>query len=174
MKREEEIRQFVSGELKDSGERKIFETGAMRDTPEGKGRCDLMPLDVVGTLLHCDVLNSIEEFKVLKDTYYLKQALTIFSIKANVDPYTLMLEVSKHFEAGALKYSENNWKRGIPLHCYIDSGVRHLLKHLRGDKDEPHDRAFVWNMLCAAWTYENHSELDDIEIDLKSREEHPS
>ena len=46
--------------------------------------------------------------------------------------YTLMLEVSKHYEAGALKYSENNWKKGLPLHCYIDSGVRHFFKYMRG------------------------------------------
>ena len=35
-------------EIKDSGERREFETGAVRDIQKGKGRCDLMPLDVVG------------------------------------------------------------------------------------------------------------------------------
>lgn len=34
--------------LKDSGERREFGTGAVRDIQEGKGRCDLMPLDVIG------------------------------------------------------------------------------------------------------------------------------
>lgn len=29
--------------LKDSGERRKFETGAVRDIVEGKGRCDLLP-----------------------------------------------------------------------------------------------------------------------------------
>lgn len=33
--------------IKDSGERREFETGAVRDIAEGKGRCDLMPLDIV-------------------------------------------------------------------------------------------------------------------------------
>ena len=33
--------------IKDSGERKEFSTGAVRDIQEGKGRCDLLPLDVV-------------------------------------------------------------------------------------------------------------------------------
>jgi len=54
----------------------------------------------------------------------------------------------------------------MPLHCYIDSAVRHFLKHLRGDTDEPHDRAFVWNLLCAVWTLKNKPELDDIERDI--------
>lgn len=30
-------------ELKDSGERRVFQSGAVRDIEEGKGRCDLLP-----------------------------------------------------------------------------------------------------------------------------------
>ena len=52
-------------------------------------------------------------------------------------------------------YLENNWKCGMPLKCYIDSGTRHYLKTLRGDNDEPHYRGFVWNLLGALWTIEN-------------------
>ena len=63
--------------------------------------------------------------------------------------------------AGALKYGENNWQKGIPTHCYVDSAVRHYLKFLRGDKDEPHDRAFIWNLLCCIWTCEHMPELND-------------
>lgn len=37
-------------EIKDSGERREFETGAVRDIQDGKGRCDLLPLDVVSWL----------------------------------------------------------------------------------------------------------------------------
>ena len=37
--------------LKDSGERRQFESGAVRDISEGKGRCDLLPLDAVGLLV---------------------------------------------------------------------------------------------------------------------------
>lgn len=66
---------------------------------------------------------------------------------------TAILEVSKHYENGCLKYGERNWEHGIPIHSYIDSGVRHLLKVYRGDSDEPHDRAFIWNMLGVYWTH---------------------
>lgn len=75
---------------------------------------------------------------------------------------TAMLEVSKHYEDGCTKYGERNWERGIPLHCYIDSGVRHYLKFIRGDEDEPHDRAFLWNLLGALWTQDNKPELIDL------------
>ena len=77
------------------------------------------------------------------------------------DPFTMLLEVSKHFEEGAKKYGEYNWQKGIPVHCYIDSAVRHYLKWLREDDDEPHDRAFVWNILCCIWTCTHKPELDD-------------
>jgi hypothetical protein len=73
----------------------------------------------------------------------------------------MFLEVSKHFEEGAEKYGEYNWQKGIPTHCYIDSAVRHYLKWLRGDEDEPHDRAFCWNILCCTWTCIHKPELND-------------
>lgn len=37
--------------IKDSGNRTEFETGVIRDIQAGKGRCDLMPLDVVAGYL---------------------------------------------------------------------------------------------------------------------------
>ena len=79
-----------------------------------------------------------------------------------MDEVTLLLEVSKHYEEGAKKYSARNWEKGIPLHCYIDSAVRHYLKFLRGDDDERHDRAFVWNLLGALWTQLHKPELIDL------------
>jgi hypothetical protein len=77
----------------------------------------------------------------------------------------MFLEIAKHFEAGAKKYGENNWQKGIPTKHYIDSGVRHYLKHLRGDQDEPHDRAFAWNILCCIWTAFRKPELDSYRKD---------
>ncbi len=155
--------------IKDSGKRREFTTGAVRDVSEGKGRCDLLPLHVVGDVLNLPELRFIEAFKQTKDTKYLIRVLTSFSLSRKCDIFSMLLEVSKHFEAGADKYGENNWKKGIPLHCYLDSGVRHFLQYLRGDKDEPHERAFVWNILCAIWTYSNKPELDDVEMDLVTK-----
>ena len=66
--------------IKDSGKRREFETGAVRDIQEGKGRCDLMP----------------------------------------------------------------------------------HLKCLRGDNDEPHNLAFIWNLMCCAWTVIHKPEMNDL------------
>ena len=154
----------MAATIKDSGNRTEFKTGAVRDMREGKGRCDLMPLRVIARCYmgdvpsgegdeegerDCRVLNYIADFQETCDTKYLGKALDWF--RGYDDWCTMFLEVSKHFEEGAKKYGENNWQKGIPVHCYIDSAVRHYLKWLRGDTDEPHDRAFVWNIMCCIW-----------------------
>lgn len=154
--------------IKDSGERREFDTGAVRDIQEGKGRCDLMPLDVVYGLYDYIglldepvrlVFDRIQRFIDTGDCKWLYDALVNFHWFG--DFHTMFLEVSKHFEEGAKKYGEHNWQKGIPVKCYIDSAVRHYLKWLRGDKDEPHDRAFVWNILCCIWTCIHKPELND-------------
>ena len=145
--------------IKDSGTRREFQSGAVRDIQEGKGRCDLMPLHVIGTYYkvvndgtHEDiywVFHDINHFQRTNDIIDLYRALERFY--GFSDHETMFLEVAKHFEEGCKKYGENNWQKGIPPKCYIDSAVRHYLKWLRGDKDEPHDRAFVWNLMCCIW-----------------------
>ena len=143
----------------DSGERRQFETGAVRDIQEGKGRCDLMPLEVVAELLQTASTDSdpyirrIKKFMDSGETRWLKICLMEFGTlsAAFKSIPTMLLEVAKHFEEGAKKYGENNWQKGLPVQCYIDSAVRHYLKWLRDDRDEPHDRAFVWNLMCCIW-----------------------
>lgn len=92
-------------DIKDSGKRQEFSTGAVRDTSEGKGRYDLLPPRAVR-------------------------------------------EVARHFEAGAKKYAERNWEKGIPLARFLDSGIRHAFAALQGDDDENHAAAAAWNLLC--------------------------
>lgn len=152
--------------IKDSGGRREFSTGAVRDIQEGKGRCDLLPLDVVGKLYDefpfmSGVFHEIKRFQDTGDYGFLTGALYCFKTSENNSYANMFLEASKHFEEGAKKYGEYNWQKGIPTHCYIDSAVRHYLKHLRGDTDEPHDRAFVWNILCCIWTCIHKPELND-------------
>lgn len=145
----------------DSGDRTEFPSGAVRDMRVGKGRCDLLPLDVVKGLMSTersrDIFEYIGRFQEEGDVRFLYDALIRFSEGFHCETLTkqishMLLEVAKHFEEGAKKYGDNNWQKGIPVHCYIDSAVRHYLKYLRGDQDEPHDRAFCWNILCCIWT----------------------
>lgn len=175
-------------EILDSGERRTFESGAVRDVQEGKGRCDLLPLDVVATVLGmyfsndliCNpddgILYFIHQYVVNGDVGNLYTVIRKFLEQECLNPCTAILELAKHYEDGARKYQPRNWEKGIPLHCYIDSGVRHYIKHLRGDKDEPHDRAFLWNMFGAIWTHNHKPELIDLPFkdNLKTPLNHPS
>lgn len=92
-------------EIKDSGSRTKFPTGAQRDCHEGKGRMDLLPVRA-------------------------------------------LIEVAKVYEEGAKKYEARNWEKGIPLSRFMDSGLRHAMKWLKGDRDEPHLEQACWNFLC--------------------------
>ena len=161
--------------IMDSGERREFESGAVRDIQDGKGRCDLLPLDVCGALLdhydqfysgitsrHQNTLCYIAEFFDDGRVEHLYDALISFADRAYGHVSILLLEVSKHFEEGATKYGERNWEKGIPAHCYVDSAVRHYLKWCMDVIDERHDRAFCWNILCLVWTLKHHPECNDL------------
>ena len=159
--------------IKDSGDRTEFDTGAVRDMREGKGRCDLMPLEVVAEFFSRgiytpDPKRSEDIYLIFLNicgftnsnyttTHLLYRPLAVFDATYHDSTPTMFLEVSKHFEDGAKKYGENNWQKGIPVNCYIDSAIRHYLKFLRGDTDEPHDRAFVWNLMCCIWEVDYHN-----------------
>lgn len=98
-------------QVKDSGSRQEFSTGAVRDTPEGKGRYDLLPAYAIG-------------------------------------------RIARHFENGARKYEDNNWRKGIPLTRFLDSALRHLFKFSEGYRDEDHLAAAAWNILALIETEE--------------------
>lgn len=168
--------------IQDSGNRREFESGAVRDMAEGKGRCDLLPLDIISELYsvfpdtiptapqnnHCGIFENIGNYVKLGETKYLYYAILEFCNEIiNWDFSTAVIEVSKQYEEGCQKYGDRNWEKGIPLHCYIDSGVRHLLKYLRGDNDERHDRAFLWNMFGALWTAKHKPDCIDLPFNEK-------
>ena len=145
----------------DSGDRKLFPSGAVRDINTDKGKCDLVPLDIMCELVDSYEIACIETFRRNANVAALYNALDHFAKEAFDTPENMILEVSKHFAEGAAKYDIDNWKKGIPIRSYIDSGIRHYLKYRMGIEDERHDRAFVWNLLCCAWTFKNKPELDD-------------
>lgn len=142
----------------DSGCRHEFASGAVRDIQVGKGRCDLVPLDVAAELTTDTILGCISAFQETNKTEYLYRALSYFARRYD-SVYDMLLEVAIHFEEGSEKYGPDNWKRGIPWERYVDSSVRHYWKWMRGDDDENHDRAFVWNIMCLIWTVEHGLEV---------------
>lgn len=166
--------------IKDSGNRTEFESGAVRDVQEGKGRFDLVPLNVISdmifsigdapafgtlayTIFHLSLAQKeLEECaphdQIREDLYMALRSFSSYAFGIDAKQKSMkylyanmLLEVAVHFEEGAKKYEENNWKKGIPLNRYFDSACRHLFKYIRGDSDERHDRAFAWNIMCMIW-----------------------
>lgn len=62
--------------------------------------------------------------------------------------------LAKHLEAGALKYNDRNWEKGMPLQDFWDSAVRHLFQYLEGQRDEDHLAAAAFNVMGLMHTEE--------------------
>lgn len=144
-----------------------FETGAVREDKTGKGRPDLVPLEMIADL--AGLMIADQEVKVLLQKMDTMQQATLVDNKyshaisvlyhfASVFGLSLAdiaIKAAQHYELGLEKHPENNWKKGIPERSYIASAYRHLFAHQSGDASEPHDAAFIWNMLGLAWSYKN-------------------
>ena len=180
-----------------------FDTGAVRDIQEEKGRCDLAPLSVEGMItkywkehfpfelvreyndievadVYDVILLNISHYQWTGDCNGLLASICLFvenapiwhnptmndpSIAWNLNtPICLaLLDVSHHYKEGAQKYGERNWEKGINIHSYIDSACRHFIKFCYNCCDEPHDLAFMWNIMCCLWTIDNcNKELIDL------------
>ena len=179
----QETRNFEAEKhILDSGERREFESGAVRDIQEGKGRFDLLPLGEVARYFEIYdnltedtsdfvVPSCVNNFIKFKNDEFIYAAIRAFiGIAYEGNSYKAIMEVAKHYEEGAKKYAERNWEKGINFHCYIDSAMRHYFKYLTGWEDEPHDRAVLWNLFCLLWTYHNKPELDDLPRYIGERE----
>lgn len=77
-------------------------------------------------------------------------------------PMCALLRLSKHYENGSADHGERNWEKGLPMHSFLDSAIRHLLKYMDGQTDEDHLCAAAWNILGAMWTEEKRPEMQDI------------
>jgi hypothetical protein len=67
-------------------------------------------------------------------------------------PFYPQERLAQHFENGARKYDDDNWKKGQPLRQYVNSAMRHLFKISEGMLDEDHPAAVAWNMYALMWT----------------------
>lgn len=155
----------------DSGDRTQFPTGAVRDLRIGKGRMDLCPLDIVAEYIRSDTLRFIDIYTHTGNRDSLWEAIKAFCLERGWDICTGIIEASKQYEEGCKKYGDFNWQKGIYLHCYVDSASRHYMKWLRGDIDEAHDRAVIWNLLSALWTDKHLPEMQDIATIIREASE---
>lgn len=55
-------------------------------------------------------------------------------------------------EAGALKYGDNNFLKGMCVHRYMDSCLRHINNYRSGLRDEDHLIQAAWNLMAIVAT----------------------
>lgn len=67
-----------------------------------------------------------------------------------VTPFA-MRRIARHYEDGAVKYSDRNWEKGQHIMRYLDSAERHIndlkVAMLLGEQAEDHAAAVAWNMM---------------------------
>lgn len=149
--------------IKDNGQRTQFETGAVREIDETKGRCDLIYNKAWADVTGDDFYDYIEDFIRTGDVWSIQKAIYLIVDKAyELDFNTAYLEVSQHYAEGAKKYADRNMEKGIPWHSMVDSALRHYTKWRRGDDDEPHARAVIWNLLTLLYMVDYKPELNDL------------
>jgi hypothetical protein len=165
-------------ETKDSGQRRVTETGSQRDVRTGKGRYDLLPGKQVNQLMSCEfpevcidplsagihaVCQWVDSGGSVGGS---RLAWSVAWLLADEGGYTdgpsdvqvfarAIQRVTGLYERGAEKYGDDNWKKGQPLSWYIDSGARHFFMYLAGHRDEDHAAAVIWNVLGYMWTKDN-------------------
>jgi hypothetical protein len=137
----------------DSGNRDQFNTGAVRDTQEGKPRYDLIPVQFLKEL----ALHVQDEPDARLDLV----------------PVEPLLRLAAIYGRGSKKYGDNNYKLGIPLKRVYASLLRHVFQWAEGDRKEDHLMQAAWNLFTIVWTEtailsgQLDRELDDMAV-LKS------
>lgn len=69
-------------------------------------------------------------------------------------PHELLTRLAELYTRGAVKYDENNWRKAnsdIEYKRFISSAWRHFIAWQRGDIDEDHAIATIWNIMSYEW-----------------------
>lgn len=77
-------------------------------------------------------------------------------------PHSALLRVARHVENSLADHEERNWEKGLPMHCFLDSAMRHVFKYMDGMVDEDHLAAAATNLLMALWTEDHLPAMQDI------------
>lgn len=60
-----------------------------------------------------------------------------------------LYRVALVYEAGAKKYDEHNYAKGMKICRCLDSALRHINQYILGYSDEDHIAQALWNMMAA-------------------------
>ena len=95
---------------------RTFASGAIRDDNDCKGRCDLIPLDIVINVKEDKPLNLIHNFKVSGEVEHL---INLLKLEMNEDIYNVLLDVSHRFGLVQLNTETIIGKKVYQLMCIL-------------------------------------------------------
>ncbi len=150
---------------KDSGQRAHFETGAQRDTEDGKLLLHKIPFRVL--LEMQQKAGGAETVLIDRSKKAVHEADE--DQRHDLIPQLALDRLAALYARGAKKYDDNNWQKGIPLVRVFGSLLRHAFQWYWGDTSEDHLAAVIWNAITLLWTEakiaegERPSSLDDRE-----------
>lgn len=81
------------------------------------------------------------------DTGALREPSTGKGAYELISPFALE-RIAIWYELGARKYADRNWEKGIPFNRLIQSAIRHLIRWMKGDREEDHLAAVCWNVMA--------------------------
>jgi hypothetical protein len=70
-------------------------------------------------------------------------------------PSCALRRLAAIFEEGEIKYSRDNWKKGLPWSSTYNHLQEHLQKYQDGDRSEDHLAKAMWGLVVEMWFEEN-------------------
>lgn len=71
-----------------------------------------------------------------------------------------MRRIAETYGEGALKYGDDNWKKGFQRSVMISHCVEHIRLYMAGNTDEDHLAHAAWNLMSQMWFDEKKPELN--------------
>lgn len=161
---------MTAKKLKDTGQRTIFNTGSQKEIVVGRGRYDLIPLQVIAELQKADIYykgakTEEEQVKLLPDYInYINKAMISENLEnkqdlllsaanllirdiLNITVITAVQQLAILYEQGANKYAARDWEKGRPMEVFLNSALRHTYQFLNNETDENHGIQALWNII---------------------------
>lgn len=70
--------------------------------------------------------------------------------------------LAETYAEGARKYSDHNWRKGMPFSVVLNHALGHLKAYAAGDKTEDHLSHCAWNLFTLMHYEETDPKLNDL------------
>ncbi len=73
--------------------------------------------------------------------------------------------LAETYGEGAMKYTDHNWRKGMPVSVMINHAMAHITSYLTGDASEDHMAHAAWNLFAVMHFEETRPDLFDLKVD---------